>query len=38
MTEITINPLYIEVGAPAMLTGLLVGALIVWLGARRRLR
>lgn len=38
MTEITINPLYLEVGLPAMLAGLLVGGLIVWLLTRQRQR
>lgn len=38
MTEISINPLYIEVGIPALLAGLLLGGLIVWLVTRRRQR
>ena len=36
MTEISIDPLYIEIGGPALLAGLLIGALIVWLLTRRR--
>jgi len=36
MTEITIDPLYLEIGGPAMLAGLLIGALIAWALARRR--
>ena len=36
MTEISIDPLYIEIGGPALLAGILIGALIVWLLARRR--
>jgi DNA recombination protein RmuC len=36
MTEITIDPLYIEIGGPALLAGILIGALIAWLFARRR--
>jgi DNA recombination protein RmuC len=38
MTEITINPLYIQIGVPALLAGLLLGALIVWLINKRRVR
>lgn len=38
MTEITINPLYIEIGVPVLLAGLLLGALIVWLLTRRHQR
>lgn len=38
MTEISINPLYIEVGIPVLLAGLLLGGLIVWLVTRRRQR
>ena len=34
MNEITINPLYLEIGGPALLIGLLLGALIAWLVAR----
>ena len=30
MNEITLNPLYLEIGAPALLIGLLLGALIAW--------
>ena len=36
MNEITINPLYIEIGGPALLAGLLIGALLMWLVAKRR--
>jgi DNA recombination protein RmuC len=36
MTEITIDPLYIDIGGPAMLAGILIGALIAWALARRR--
>jgi len=36
MTEITIDPLFIEIGVPALLAGLLIGALITWAIARRR--
>jgi DNA recombination protein RmuC len=36
MTGITINPLYIEIGGPAILAGILIGALIAWALARRR--
>jgi len=36
MSPITINPLYLEIGGPALLAGLLLGALVVWLIARRR--
>jgi DNA recombination protein RmuC len=36
MTEITINPLYIAIGGPAMLAGILIGALIAWALTRRR--
>ena len=38
ITEISINPLYIQIGAPALLAGLLLGALIVWLINKRRIR
>ncbi len=38
MTPITINPLYFAIGAPALLAGLLFGALIVWLIARHKQR
>jgi len=34
MNEITINPLYLEIGGPALLIGLFLGALIAWLIAR----
>ena len=30
MNEITLNPLYLEIGAPALLIGLILGALIAW--------
>ncbi len=36
MSPITINPLYLEIGGPALLVGLLLGALVAWLIARRR--
>jgi DNA recombination protein RmuC len=36
MAPITINPLLIEIGGPALALGLLLGALIVWLTERRR--
>lgn len=36
MTEITIDPLFIEIGVPALLAGLLIGALITWAITRRR--
>jgi DNA recombination protein RmuC len=37
MTEITINPLLIEIGLPALVAGLVLGALAAWLlGLRRR--
>ncbi len=36
MTSITINPVYLEVGLPALGIGLLLGVLITWLVARRR--
>lgn len=38
MTPITINPLFIAIGAPALLAGLLLGALLVWLIARHKQR
>lgn len=39
MTSIEINPLWIEIGGPALLAGLLLGFLVAWLVARsRRLR
>lgn len=34
MDEFTINPLYLEIGGPALLIGLLLGALIAWLIGR----
>ena len=36
MHEITINPLLLEYGLPALAAGLLLGGLIVWLFMRRR--
>ena len=36
MNPVTINPLYLEIGGPALLAGLLLGALVAWLIARRR--
>jgi DNA recombination protein RmuC len=36
MNPITINPLYLEIGGPALLVGLAIGALIAWLIARRK--
>lgn len=36
MQPITINPVYIEIGAPALAFGLLLGVLITWLVARRK--
>jgi len=38
VNEITIDPLYIEIGGPALLVGLVIGALIMWLGSRQRLK
>lgn len=38
MTTISINPLWIEIGAPALIAGLLLGGLIGWLAVRARLR
>ncbi len=38
MTPFTVNPLYIEVGLPALGIGLLLGATIAWLVARQRQR
>jgi len=38
MTGFTIDPLYLQIGAPALLAGLLLGALIVWLIDKRRFR
>ena len=38
MTTISINPLWIEFGGPALATGLLLGGLIVWLVFRSRQR
>ena len=36
MDPITINPQFFAIGAPALLAGLFLGALIVWLIARRK--
>ena len=36
MSEITINPVFIEIGLPALAIGLLLGALVAWLVGRRR--
>ena len=36
MVSVTMNPVYLEVGAPALVVGLLLGLLIMWLIARRR--
>ena len=38
MAAIAINPMYIEVGLPALGIGLLLGATIAWLVARQRQR
>lgn len=41
MSTLTTNPLYVEIGVPALALGLLVGVLIAWLigrGRRRRLQ
>jgi DNA recombination protein RmuC len=38
MDTITINPLWMEIGGPALAAGLLLGALITWLVARLRQR
>ena len=38
MNTITINPLWIEIGGPALATGLLLGALITWLFVKLRQR
>lgn len=38
MPTLTIEPLYLQIGAPALAGGLLLGALIVWLIARGRER
>lgn len=37
MTSIQINPLWIEIGVPGLLMGLVLGALVAWLVARSRL-
>ena len=36
MEPVTINPLYIEIGVPALLAGVVLGALIAWILARRK--
>jgi len=36
MEPLTINPLYLEIGGPALLAGALLSALIVWIVARRK--
>jgi DNA recombination protein RmuC len=36
MEPVTINPLYIEIGAPALVAGAVLGALIAWIFARRK--
>lgn len=38
MPTLSINPLHLEIGLPAALVGLLIGALIAWLIARSRQR
>jgi DNA recombination protein RmuC len=38
MSPIEINPIYLEIGAPALILGLLLGGLIAWLLARSRRR
>ena len=38
MNPVSINPLYFAIGAPALLAGLLLGALIVWLVVRHKQR
>lgn len=38
MQTIEINPLWIEIGGPALLAGVILGALIIWLVARRKQR
>ncbi len=35
MSPFTINPLYVEIGGPALAAGLLLGAFVAWLIARR---
>lgn len=36
MTSIQINPLWIEIGGPALLAGLVIGVFVTWLFARSR--
>jgi DNA recombination protein RmuC len=38
MPTLTLHPLHLEIGAPALLAGILIGALAVWLIARARYR
>ena len=38
MYSIAIDPVYLEIGGPALLIGLLLGALVTWLVQRRRRR
>ena len=38
MNPITITPLYLQIGVPALAAGLLLGALVAWLITRRRQR
>ena len=38
MNTITINPLWLEIGGPALAAGLLLGGLIVWLFLSSRQR
>ena len=37
-TRFTIDTVWLEIGLPALVTGLLLGALVAWLAARRRTR
>ena len=36
MEPLTINPLYLEIGGPALVAGVLLGALIAWILAQRK--
>lgn len=38
MNEFSIDPIYINVGLPALIAGLVLGGIIVWLALRRRQR
>jgi len=38
MMSISIDPLYVQIGAPALLIGLVLGALLTWISYRRRQR